>query len=143
MALGYPRQDALPFVIEIDIASVHKAVSSYSDILSSLDPKPIGQEQQDKGWVADCAYSIPFPNYIEDHVYASTHTWFYGLDYRYQNGQFYFYADPATFGWPVVKKTDKEGNLHVYYRVFGFTLKRYVQHPAIAGFYGSDLNSCA
>ena len=134
------KQDIAPAIIYIDSLQVR---APYSSVDSILNGGTIGGTQQNAGWVAECTEDIAAPDYLTDHAVDFTKTLFAGLDYVVQGRQFLFYVDPATIGFPTVKRTDEQGNLHVYYVVLGWRRRKYAQKDAVAGFMSPSLSPYA
>lgn len=140
-AINKVNQDSQPFVILLDVDSIHPAHYSYADVLNGVGS--LGSEKANAGFVATCRDTIQCPEMLTEHVFSKGHTLFYGLDYKYFNKEFIFYMDPRTLGLPVVKITEKDGTLKVYYRIFGRAVRKAIDYDAVVGFGSPALNTCA
>ena len=78
-----------------------------------------------------------------DHIYDYTKILVRGSDYDYVDGKVLFYVDPRGLNLPVIKETDSEGNLHIYYRLFGYSLQDTKVCDPVTGFESQWLNGCS
>lgn len=140
-AASATRQDSFPFVVLIDVASIHPVHYSYADIINGVGA--IGAEKANNGWFATCKDNIPHPAVLTEHVLLSGRSLFSGLDYKYANKEFVFYTDPRTLNLPLVRMNDKDGNLKVYIKLFGRAVRKTLSYDAICGFGSPALNAHA
>lgn len=134
-------QGGLPFCLLLDIDSLRHPVASFEDILNG---GTIGAADVAAGWLMDCAETgFPYPYLLTDHVILHNRTLFAGLDYEYANQQFLFRMDPTLLGLPMLKRTDTDGVLRLYYIVYGWGRNRVQQKDAVAGFLGRGLDCTA
>ena len=101
------------------------------------------EDKDDMGWITYSRFNIPIPDYMQDHLYHYSKILVRGLDYDFSDGKFVFYTDPAALSLPKIKVTDADGNLHVYYRVFGSALQTQKVCDPVTGFESQWLNSSA
>lgn len=135
------KQDSYPFLILIDVSSVHPVHYSYADVINGTGT--LGGEKASAGWVATCRDDIPHPDMITEHVCSKGKTMFSGLDYKYYNKEFVFYIDPRTLGLPLIRMTEKDGSLKVYIKVFGRATRKTISYDPICGFGSPALNAHA
>lgn len=140
-AVNDVRQDSYPFLILIDVNSIHPTHYTYADVLNGVGA--LGAEKPNTGWFAECKDVIPHPDMITEHIMGAGRTLFAGLDYRYYNKEFVFYTDPRSLGLPVIKMTAKDGTLKEYLRLFGRTVRKVNSYDAIVGFGSASLNAHA
>jgi hypothetical protein len=95
------------------------------------------------GWIAKCESLVNTPDYMVDHVYGYNKILLRGSDYDYTDGRFLFYVNPATLNLPIIKETDSNGNLHTYYRLFGYALQNTKVCDPVTGFESAWLNDCS
>ena len=133
-------QDKFPVSVYIDISSVRAPYSSFEDILNN---GTIEEPKEASGWVADSLYPIADPYCLTDHVLDYTRVLLAGFDYEYANGQFLFYVDPVVLDLPTVKLVDHNGDLKVYFVLFGWSKRKHVYKDAVAGLLGAGLNTVA
>ena len=100
-------------------------------------------DKKKMGWIVYSRYPIQTPVYMQDHIYGYSKMLFQGLDYEFNDGRFLFYTDPAELGLPEIKVTDAEGNLHIYWRLFGFMKKETKVCDPVTGFESAWLNGCS
>ena len=143
-------QSGLPFVILIETSAVTKEWYPWQDLWqngsAALFYAHEYETKADKdamGWVAPSKTLIDVPDYMMDHVYGYTKILIKGSDYDYKDGKFLFYTDPKDLDLPTVKETDSDGNLHIYYRLFGYALQTTKVCDPVTGFESSWLNSCS
>lgn len=143
------EQDKLPFLIYIDSGTVKREWYSWSSLwtrsgLQFAKQTYDSDEDEDKmGWIAFSRFPIQTPVYMLDHIYGYKKMLIQGMDYDFVDGQFLFYTDPAGLDLPTVKVTDASGNLHVYWRLFGFMRRDTKVCDPVTGFESSWLNGCS
>lgn len=135
------EQDNPPFIIYIDVMSIHEETASYYDAISGS--KALGTKADNPGWVAYCKEEIPQPYMLKDHIFKSKRALFAKYDFEYRNKKFLFYMDPNTLGFDTIKIIDADGELKVYYRLFGYARRDTVISDPVTAFYSQDLNPYA
>ena len=89
--------------------------------------------RQTEGWLIQSRFDIPVPHHISDHVVAYTRTLFNRLDYEWVDNCFLFHMDIRELNLPEITVTDAEGNLLVYWKVFGWAdVEEAVKDPVAA-----------
>lgn len=126
-----PAQDKMPLEILIPVDSVTRPNTTYEAILNG---GTIGG-QQSLNWVGYPEKPCGEPDYMADHVtLGQSVVLVKNLDYNYADGEFLFYVDPSTLHLPTIKKTDADGTLRIYYKLFGFFLTKTLSNDDVAGF---------
>lgn len=143
-------QAGLPFVVLIDAASIVKEWYPWQRLWDNGSAELFYAHDYDSeasedsmGWLATCKASIDIPDYMMDHVYGYNTILVKGSDYDFSDGRFLFYTDPAALDLPTVKEIDSDGNLHIYYRLFGYALQTTKVCDPVTGFESAWLNSCS
>lgn len=144
------RQDDLPFVVYISAENVTKEWyqwnklwennTSVAFLTHSYSP---ASDENNMGWLTNSRELIPVPVILVDHLYSYSKMLFSGLDYDFADGQFIFYTDPADLHLPLVKITESDGSLHLYYKMFGFMHRDTKVCDPVTGFESSWLNDCS
>lgn len=144
------EQAGLPFVVLIETSSVTKEWYPWQDLWASGSAELFYNhdyesqaDENNMGWIAPSKTVIDVPDYLMDHVYKYTKILIKGSDYDYKDGKFLFYIDPATLNLPIIKETDSDGNLHLYYRLFGYALQTTKVCDPVTGFESQWLNVCS
>lgn len=143
-------QSGLPYTILIDTDSVVTEWYPWQELweegTASLFWNHLYESTADEekmGWLAKSSTNIEVPDYMTDHVYGYSVILIKGLDYDFEDGRFLFYCNPAELELPTVKITDSEGNLHVYYRLFGVSMQTTKVCDPVTGFESQWLNGCS
>ena len=133
-------QDSFPVSVYIDIESVRLPYASFSDILDIGSTKAIEEPCEGLGWLANSLYPISDTYCLTDHVIDYSKVLLPDFDYKYSNGQFLFYEDPATLNLPMLKLVDDSGDLRIYYVLFGWHKKERTHKDVVSGLLGLDLD---
>jgi len=144
------EQSGLPFVVLIETTAVSREWYPWQTLWDSgsatLFYEHDYESQSDEdgmGWIAPSKTIIDVPDYMMDHVYKYSKILIKGSDYDYKDGKFLFYVNPASLDLDVVKETDSDGNLHLYYRLFGYALQTTKVCDPVTGFESQWLNACS
>ena len=97
-------------------------------------------DEDSMGWIATAKYPIKEPYMMVTHLYGETTNLVRGLDYDIQDGVFLFYVDPFTLDIPTAAITDKDGQLHILYKLYGFAEKTSKVCDPVTGFESQWLN---
>ena len=112
------QQDAMPFVVYIEYP-IQKRYYTIDEAIQDDTGASMSSVNTTAEWAGVVVNTIPIPYTLQDHVFKYTKTLINGLDFTYSNGALLFYTNPETFGWTIVRRTTKDGELHKYYRIFG------------------------
>ena len=133
--------DSMPFVVYLPVDGVTRPAVDYADVLNG--DAALGAEQTG-GWTVRSLYVTPNPVYLSDHVSGYTVTMLDGFDYTCDRGvQYLFHIDLASLGLPVVPLSDSNGEVHAYYKLFGWTAGVQTRHDAVRAFHGNSLDPWA
>jgi len=142
-------QSRLPILILIDVESIDTEWYQWQRLWQAgsaglfYDHAYTTPAESSMGWTAKTKKLIDTPDYMMDHIYDYTTILVRGSDYDYVDGKFLFYVDPRELNLPVIKETDSEGNLHIYYRLFGYSLQDTKVCDPVTGFESQWLNGCS
>ena len=144
------EQSGLPFVVLIETTAITKEWYPWQTLWDNGSASTFYGHEYDSqadedamGWIAPSKTTIDAPDYLMDHVYKYSKILIKGSDYDYKDGKFLFYINPADLDLPTVKETDSEGNLHIYYRLFGYALQTTKVCDPVTGFESKWLNECS
>ena len=139
-------QDEAPYPIWIDEADIHREWYGFEKLFEcSADEFLNGTydstaDEDGMGWIATAKYPIKEPYMMVTHLYGDTLTLIQGLDYDIQDGVFLFYTDPFSLQIPTAAITDKDGQLHILYKLYGFAPKTAKVCDPVTGFESQWLN---
>lgn len=144
------EQAGLPFAILIDTESVEREWYPWQQLWQAGSAEMFyahtyetSSAEDSMGWLATSKTYIAVPDYMIDHLYGYKTILIKGSDYDYKDGKFLFYIDPSLLKLPLVKDVDAAGNIHIYYRLFGYALQTTKVCDPVTGFESSWLNSCS
>ncbi len=128
---------SFPFIIYLDIKSMHKETVTYEEYLSGT---AIGTTKENPGWVIDSLGDISNPSMLTNSIDNIAVTLIDQLDYTYKEGKFLFNVAPDTLGLSTVLITDAAGVLNKYYILFGYKLNKTYEYTSDFAFLHKELS---